>query len=184
MADSDRCRRPRHNVYCFVRYRIFRISVHGSKRKISQLTINLFRFSLFLFAIVGLGLFLMGCLYLSLDEFMPYHAEALQKDWSALEPNSQGLILGLLKGLGGGAFICGLAILFMTGSSLRKTPRPFIVLLPLTAIGYSALLCYATFTVYVKTPGDPPLLLTFALFAASVLASLALAISQYNSANN
>ena len=160
------------------------MSVHGSKRKVSQLTITLFRFSIFLFAIVGLGLFLLGCLYLSLDEFMPYHAEALEKDWGAMDPNSQGLILGLLKGFGSGACISGFAILFMIASSLRNTPRPFIALLPLTAIGYSALLCYATFTVYVKTPGDPPLLLTFALFAASVLASLALAISQHNSANN
>lgn len=126
----------------------------------------------------------MGCLYLSLDEFMPYHADALQKDWSALEPNTRGLILGLLKGFGGGALICGLAVLFMAGSSLRKTPRPFIVLLPLAAIGYSALLCYATFTVYLNTPADPPLLLTFTLFAASVVASLALAFSQHNSANN
>ena len=144
----------------------------------SQLTITLFRFSMFLFAIVGLGLFLLGCLYLSLDEYMPYHAEALQKDWGALDPNLQSLILGLLKGLGSGACISGLAILFMIASSLRKTPRPFIVLLPLTAIGYSALLCYATFTVYVSTPGNPPLLLTVALVATGVLASLAPTVSQ------
>jgi hypothetical protein len=157
------------------------MSVHGSKRKVSQLTITLFRFSLFLFAIVGLGLFLLGCLYLSLDEFMPYHAEALQKEWGALDANSQGLILGLLKGFGSGACISGFAILFMIGSSIRKTPRPFTVLLPLTAVGYSALLCYATFTVYVRTPGNPPLLLTVALLAAGVLASLTLAISLRNS---
>ena len=157
------------------------MSVHGSKRKVSQLTITLFRFSIFLFAIVGLVLFLLGCLYLSADEFMPYHADALQKDWSALAPNSQGLILGLLKGFGSGACISGFAILFMIASSLRKTPRPFIVLLPLTAVGYSALLCYATITVYVRTPGNPPLLLTVALVAASVLASLALTISQRDS---
>ena len=160
------------------------MSVHVSKRKVSQLTITLFRFSIVLFAIVGLGLFLLGCLYLSLDEFMPYHAEAIQKDWGALDPNSQGLILGLLKGFGGGACISGFAILFMIASSLRKSPKPFILLLPLTTIGYSALLCYATFTVYVKTPGTPPLLLTVALVAAGVLASLALAISQRHSATD
>ena len=157
------------------------MSVHGSKRKVSQLTITLFRFSMFLFAIVGLVLSFLGCLYLSLDEFMPYHAEALQKDWGALDPNTQGLISGLLKGFGSGACISGFAILFMIASSLRKTPRPFIVLLPLTAVGYSALLCYATITVYVRTPGNPPLLLTVALVAVSVLASLAFTISQRNS---
>ncbi len=149
-----------------------------------MLTVNLFRFSIFLFAIVGLSLLLLGCLYLLLDEFMPYHAEALQRDWGALEPNVQGLILGFLRGLGGGAFVSGFAILFMVTNSLRKTPKPFIVLLPFTAIGYSALLCYATFTVYVKTPGHPPLLQTFALVAASVVASLALVMSQRSSTDD
>ena len=144
----------------------------------------MFRFSISLFGIVGLSLFLLGCLYLLLNEFMPYHAEALQKDWGALEPNTQGLILGFLRGLGGGAFVSGFAILLMAASSLRKTPKPFIVLLPFTAIGYSALLCYATFTVYVRTPGHPPLLLTFALVAASVAASIALVMSQRSSTKN
>lgn len=137
----------------------------------------LFKLSIFLFAIVGLSLFLTGCLYLSLDEFMPYHAEALQQDWNSLSTNYQGLLLGLIKGLGGGAFVSGLAVLIMVVASLRKSPTPFLLLLPVTAIGYSALLCYATLTVYLGTPGDPPLLLTIVLAATSILASLALAIS-------
>ena len=137
----------------------------------------LFKLSIFLFAIVGLSLFLTGCLYLSLDEFMPYHAEALQQDWNSLSTNYQGLLLGLIKGLGGGAFVSGLAVLIMVVASLRKSPRPFLLLLPVTAIGYSALLCYATLTVYLGTPGNPPLLLTIVLAATSILASLALAIS-------
>lgn len=137
----------------------------------------LLKLSIFLFAVVGLSLFLTGCLYLSLDEFMPYHAEALQQDWNSLSTNYQGLLLGLIKGLGGGAFVSGLAVLIMVVASLRKSPTPFLLLLPVTAIGYSALLCYATLTVYLGTPGDPPLLLTIVLAATSILASLALAIS-------
>lgn len=138
----------------------------------------LFTLSIFLFAIVGLSLFVTGCVYLSLDEFMPYHAEALQEDWNSLNANYHGLILGLIKGLGSGAFISGLAVLIMVGTSLRKSPTPFLLLLPVTAIGYSALLCYATLTVTLSTPGHPPLLLTIALVAASIFASLALVISQ------
>ena len=141
----------------------------------------LFKFSVFLFAIIGLSLFLTGCLYLSLDEFMPYHAEALQEDWNTLGENYQGLILGLLKGLGSGAFVSGLAILIMVGISLKKSPTPFLVLLPFIAIGYSALLCYATLTVFLSTPGNPPLFHTIALVAASIMATLALAISQRGS---
>lgn len=138
----------------------------------------MFRLAIALFAFVGLSLFLTGCLYLSLNEFMPYHAEAIQLEWDRLDANFKGLILGLLKGLGSGAFVAGAAILWMAGKSLRESPRPFVVLMPFVAISYSALLCLATYTVYTNTPGDPPLLLNLLLVIASVLASAALAISR------
>jgi hypothetical protein len=57
------------------------------------------------FGLLDLSLFLIGCIYLSLNEFMSYHAEALQVSWADLNPNYRGLILGLIKGLGGGAFV-------------------------------------------------------------------------------
>ena len=137
----------------------------------------MYKLSIALFAVVGLSLFLVGCVYLSLSEFMPYHAGALQLEWDELDANSQGLILGLLKGLGSGAFVAGAAVLWMAGQSLRESPRPFVVLMPFVAIGYSSLLCFATYTVYTNTPGNPPLLLNFVLVVASVLASVALAVS-------
>jgi len=109
---------------------------------------------------------------------MPYHAEALQLRWDDLDANSQGLILGLLRGLGSGAFVAGAAVLWMAGQSLRSSPRPFIVLMPFVAVSYSSLLCFATYTVHTNTPGNPPLLLNFVLVVASVLASGALAVSR------
>ena len=138
----------------------------------------MFRLSIALFALVGLSLFLVGCVYLSLSQFMPYHAEALQLEWDSLGSNFQGLILGFLKGLGSGAFVAGTAVLWMAGKSLRESPQPFVVLMPFVAISYSSLLCFATYTVYTNTPGNPPLLLNVLLVVASVLASVALAISR------
>ena len=138
----------------------------------------MFRLSIALFALVGLSLFLVGSVYLSLSQFMPYHAEALQLEWDSLDSNFQGLILGLLKGLGSGAFVAGTAVLWMAGKSLREGPQPFVVLLPFVAISYSSLLCFATYTVYTNTPGNPPLLLNVLLVVASVLASVALASSR------
>lgn len=138
----------------------------------------MFKLAIALFALVGLSLFLLGSVYLSLGEFMPYHAEALQLEWDSLNANFQGLILGLLKGLGSGAFVAGVAVLWMAGKSLRESPRPFVVLMPFVAISYSSLLCFATYTVYTNTPGNPPLFLNFLLVVASVLASAALAVSQ------
>ena len=138
----------------------------------------MFKFAISVFGLLGLSLFLIGCVYLSLNEFMPYHAEALQVSWADLNPNYRGLILGLIKGLGGGAFVAGFAILFMVGVSVRKSPQPFLVLLPIIGIGYSTFLCYATFTVYTSTPGNPPLLLTVLYIAMGVVASIALILSQ------
>jgi hypothetical protein len=109
---------------------------------------------------------------------MPYHAEALQLEWGSLDANFQGLILGFLKGLGSGAFVAGIAVLWMAGKSVRESPQPFVLLMPFVAICYSSLLCLATYTVYTNTPGNPPLLLNFLLVAASVLASVALAVSR------
>jgi hypothetical protein len=138
----------------------------------------LFRLSIALFALVGVSLLSVGCVYLSLSQFMPYHAEALQLEWDSLDANFQGLILGLLKGLGSGAFVAGTAVVWMAGKSLRQSPRPFVTLMPFVAISYSSLLCFATYTVYTNTPGNPPLLLNFLLVVASVLASAALAVSR------
>ncbi len=136
------------------------------------------KISLAMFVVLGLSSLSLGVVYLSLDEFMPYHSEAIQTDWANLNNNYQGLILGLLKALGGGALTAGFATVFMAVVSLGKSVRPFIVLLPTVATGYSILLCYATYTVHTSTPGNPPLLLASLSVAMSVLASTLLVLSQ------
>ena len=136
------------------------------------------KISLAMFVVLGLSSLSLRVVYLSLDEFMPYHSEAIQTDWADLNNNYQGLILGLLKALGGGALTAGFATVFMAVVSLGKSVRPFMVLLPTVATGYSILLCYATYTVHTSTPGNPPLLLASLSVAMSVLASTLLVLSQ------
>ena len=137
----------------------------------------MFKVSLAIFLILGLGLMSLGILYLSTDEFLPYHSAAIQADWSELEVNYRGLILGLLKALGGGAFVAGFATTFMAIASLRESAKPFVVLLPSVSTGYSALLLYATYTVYTSTPGNPPLRLSVASVVAGLAASALLVYS-------
>lgn len=135
------------------------------------------KISLAIFLLLGLSLLSVGGLYLSIDEFMPYHSEAVQADWSELDVNLQGLILGLLKALGGGAFVAGFATVYMAFASLRNSTEPYRVLLPSVSTGYSALLCYATYTVQMSTPGNPPLGLTGILVASGLVASALLGYS-------
>ena len=140
----------------------------------------MYKTSLSLFGLLGIGLIALGLLYLSAEQFMPYHSQAVAADWVDLEPGFRGLILGLIKGLGAGAFIAGAATIFMVVASLNEGPRPFLLLMPLVAIGYSTLLGYATYTVQTSTPSNPPLLLNVLAIAAAILASVLLLLSQRN----
>lgn len=108
------------------------------------------------FFVLGLGLIVFGLIYLTASEFMPYHSDAIQTEWADLERNAQGLFLGLLKGLGGGALIAGIAATAMSWLAFRGTVAPYSVLLPVVCIGYFAILGYAIATVRALTPANPP----------------------------
>ena len=135
------------------------------------------RVSLAIYLGLGLGLFLLGLLYLTLNQFMPYHGQALQAEWSELPANYQGFIIGVLRALGAGATVSGFAIAWMAIAGWRGTVSPYRVLLPLVAIGYSGLLCWATWTVASRTPGEPPFVLNALAVGAAVLATAFLAVS-------
>ena len=105
---------------------------------------------------------------------MPYHGQALQIEWSELPANYQGFMIGLLRALGAGAAVSGLAIAWMAIAAWRDGVRPYRALLPLISIGYSSLLCWATWTVATRTPGEPPLLLNSIAVIAAVIATLLL----------
>jgi hypothetical protein len=50
-------------------------------------------------AVISMGL---GSVYLFLDSFIPYHAEALGRSWEALEPQLQILLKALMEVAGAG----------------------------------------------------------------------------------
>jgi len=134
------------------------------------------KFSLVLFLLLGLGFVVVGLIYFTTSEFMPYHSQAIQTDWSALHPNHQGLFLGLLKGLAAGEIIAGLATAFMSLMSLRFSARPYVILLPVVCLGYSILITYATYVVHTTTPGEPPLMLGVLSILQAAIASVLLQV--------
>ncbi len=139
------------------------------------------RVSLAIYIALGTGLFGLGVLYLTLDQFMPYHADALRTDWPELPANYQGFVIGLLRALGAGASVSGLAIAWMAVAAWRESVKPYRELLPIISIGYSGLLCWATWTVATRTPGEPPLLLNAVALGAAMIATVLLAVATRNS---
>ena len=151
------------------------------------------KFALLIFSLTALQQLYMGGLYLSAAEFMPYHAQALQTEWSELNSNYQGLILGYMKGMGAGALVVGLAsgfmvlrywqsVLLITQSSLEPSQDSvkaissveiISILLPLLSLAYNVLLNYASYYVSVTTPGQPSVnvmtVMTVLLLSASLV---------------
>ena len=65
------------------------------------------------FALAALLALAFGARYVLTRTFMPYHATVLGKQWAALEPRLQTIILGMLKVAGGGLFGYGLALMWL-----------------------------------------------------------------------
>lgn len=108
----------------------------------------------------ALTLLAFGIRYLTASEFMPYHADALGREWGDLSPHEQGVMLAALRGGGGGFVIGGAAILLLLAIPFRRGERwahqavPGLVLL----CGLSALFTSATLARL--TPASPPWELT------------------------
>ena len=128
--------------------------------------------ALILYALLGLGFLGLGAVYLVTDEFMPYHSDAIAASWEELAPNYQGLFLGLLKGLGAGAFSSGVALISLTVLSYVNGIERYKYPLALIAWTYSCMLTYAIYVVYSQTPAEPPIAggiawIVLALFASA-----------------
>lgn len=139
--------------------------------------------SVALFVLLGTSSLGMGLIYITRSQFMPYHSQALQIEWSALSPNYQGLLLGMLKGLAAGQIVAGLATLLMAAASLRHSARPYLVLLPVVCLGYSLLLTYAMYVVTSRTPGEPPLGLGVVAVLLALAASVMLHLGTRSGSN-
>ena len=65
------------------------------------------------FGLAALLALAFGTRYVFTREFMPYHATVLGRQWPALEPRLQFIILGMLKVAGGGLLGYGVALLWL-----------------------------------------------------------------------
>lgn len=140
--------------------------------------------ALILYGLVGLGFMGLGVIYLLTDEFMPYHSDAIGVGWGDLDTNYQGLFLGLLKGLGAGAFSSGVALLSLAVLSYLQGIQYYKHALALVALAYSCTLTYAIYTVYSLTPSEPPLAggLAWIVFSLIAIACSFLASSKQGDA--
>ena len=113
-----------------------------------------------------------GAIYLTRSEFMPYHSLALGKSWSGVEPETQTLILALMRVAGSGFIASGLAAIALLGIALKTGEvRAIYAIFPIclsTSLGSG----YATLLVKRRTPGNPPFKLSLATIILSIVGFL------------
>ena len=121
------------------------------------------RIALACYLVPALTLLGFGVRYLTASEFMPYHAAGMQRTWSELLPNEQGVMLAALRGGGGGFLIGGVAILLLLAVPFRRgdvwARRAIPALVILCAL--SAL--YTSLTLTLLTPASAPWPLTIVM---------------------
>ena len=117
------------------------------------------------YSCVALVSILFGLIYLTRNQFMPYHAEALSLSWSELSENMQVLILALMRAAGGGFLATGLAIFILLIIPFKVGDKWTITIYAIPAISLCTSLgtLYATLLVKTKTPGKPPVVSFLAL---------------------
>ena len=116
------------------------------------------KFCLAVFAITGIIHVIFGVIYITADEFMSYHSQALMVSWSSLDSNYQTLLLALLKLAGAGGLIAGIVNLSLVLHTLYNRNSQLVWLLSLSSLIFQLTMNFVVYSVYVNTPGEPPLL--------------------------
>lgn len=116
------------------------------------------KISLALFAIVGVIHIIFGVIYITADEFMAYHSQALMISWSDLNFNYQILILALLKLAGVGGLIAGIVNLTLVVHTLKNSHTKLVWLILVPSCMFQFTTNFVVYSVYINTPGEPPLL--------------------------
>jgi len=134
-------------------------------------------FVLFLLAYLVSAVF--GLMYATRSQFMPYHAMAIDTEWSALPASYQVLFLALLKVGGGGMLATAVAGAFLLAIPFRQQLDWSRWALLAIIVTTSVLTLYGTLTVDLQTPANPP---TIAPILTILLAVVAAALTKFEKA--
>ena len=114
------------------------------------------RVAAFLYAAMGFVSLVLGAIYLFRDSFMPYHADALGKDWGELGPATQTLIKALMEVAAAGWLALGALVLLLVAIPIRRGERWARLAAPAALLLFYVPTLLATLSVLHETPASPP----------------------------
>ena len=119
----------------------------------------IWKLALILFAIVGISHLIVGIVYVTANELMPYHAQALNVDCNSIDENYKTLFLALIRLAGAGGLVAGLVNLTLVNYLYHRVESRLIWLLIVSSFIFHFVTNYLVYYVVTNTPGDPPLLM-------------------------
>jgi hypothetical protein len=115
------------------------------------------RIAFWLYLLTAIASLLIGLLYASRSQIMPYHLDALETSWEGLEPSYQVLLKALLNGGGFYGIANSLFMLILLIIPFRKGEVWAGYTIGLIGLVGALPLTYIVYTVKTNTAGNPPL---------------------------
>lgn len=98
----------------------------------------------------------LGSVYVLRGQFMPYHADALERSWEAVEPQLRTLLTALMQVAGAGWIALGVATLLLVAIPMRRGEIWARWLIPALLLVFYVPTLMATLAVLNETPATPP----------------------------
>ena len=136
------------------------------------------KISFWLYAFTATASLLIGLLYATRSEIMPYHLQALESSWNDLGSSYQVLLKALLNGGGFYGIANSLFMLVLLFIPFRKGEAWAGYAIGLIGLVGALPLTYIVYTVKTRTPGDPPLSIMIILVVLMILGLLSFLIGQ------
>jgi hypothetical protein len=109
-----------------------------------------------LYVVMAVVSLVLGGIYLFRDSFMPYHAEALSRDWGELELATRTLIKALMEVAAAGWLALGTLLLWLVAFPIRRGERWARFAAPSALLIFYVPTLLATLSVLNETPASPP----------------------------
>ena len=123
-----------------------------------------------IYLVLGIVNIVLGAMYFSSEQFMPYHSQAVGRSWQEVDPGTQILVLALMKVAGAGWINLGfLTIILALGEFVKRSIVTRWALPTGTLIFYLGSLA-ATWGVYQETGASTPWLPSLAMIGVALLA--------------
>ena len=95
-------------------------------------------------------------IYLFRSEFMPFHASAVEQNWSEVDPAFQILILALMKAVGGGWLSISIAVSILLFRPFKQGMRWAYWAIPAVGLPPMLIILYLQINVALNTQSSPP----------------------------